>query len=95
MRTPLTPEALHLALATLPNWHLEAGQITRTLTFPTFPDAIAFVNAAAALAEAADHHPDIDIRYNRLRFALSTHDAGGITHNDITMATQLDHHFTL
>jgi 4a-hydroxytetrahydrobiopterin dehydratase len=93
MRTPLTPEALHLALTTLPNWHLEAGQITRTLTFPTFPDTVAFVNTAAALAEKANHHPDIDIRYNRLRIALSTHDAGGITHNDITMAKNLDNLF--
>jgi 4a-hydroxytetrahydrobiopterin dehydratase len=93
MRTPLTPEALQTALITLPNWHLEAGQITRTLTFTTFPQAIAFVNLAAALAEAANHHPDLDIRYNRLRIALSTHDAGGITHNDITMAKDLDNLF--
>jgi 4a-hydroxytetrahydrobiopterin dehydratase len=90
MRTPLTPEALQTALTTLPNWHLEAGQITRTLTFPTFLQAIDFVNAAAALAESANHHPDLDIRYNRVRVALSTHDAGGITHNDITMAKDLD-----
>ena len=55
--------------------------------------AIAFVNTAATLAEAADHHPDIDIRYNQLRFALSTHDANGITQNDITMATQLDERY--
>jgi 4a-hydroxytetrahydrobiopterin dehydratase len=93
MRTPLSPEALHLALATLPGWQLEANQITRTLTFPTFMAAIAFVNTAATLADAADHHPDIDIRYNHLRFALSTHDANGITQNDITMATQLDERY--
>ena len=90
MRTPLSPADLQLALATLPGWRLEDGQITRTLTFPTFMQAIDFVNAAAALAEKADHHPDIDIRYNRLRVALVTHDAGGITHNDITMAAKLD-----
>jgi 4a-hydroxytetrahydrobiopterin dehydratase len=93
MRSPLTPEDLQTALLTLPNWHLEAGEITRTLTFPTFLAAIDFVNAAAALAESAAHHPDIDIRYNRLRIALSTHDAGGITHNDITMAKNLDNLF--
>jgi 4a-hydroxytetrahydrobiopterin dehydratase len=90
MRTPLTPEALQTALATLPNWTLEDGQITRTLTFPTFMQAIDFVNDTAALAEKADHHPDIDIRYNRVRLSLVTHDAGGITHNDITLATKLD-----
>jgi 4a-hydroxytetrahydrobiopterin dehydratase len=49
-----------------------------------------FVNHAAALAEAANHHPDIDIRYNKVRLALVTHDAGGITHNDIEMAKKLD-----
>jgi 4a-hydroxytetrahydrobiopterin dehydratase len=90
MRFPLTPEALQAALATLPHWHVEDGAITRTFTFPTFPAAIAFVNTAAALAEQANHHPDIDIRYNQLRFALTTHDAGGITHNDISMAAQID-----
>jgi 4a-hydroxytetrahydrobiopterin dehydratase len=90
MRTPLTPEALQTALATLPNWQLENGEIARTLTFDTFPHAIDFVNAAAALAEAVNHHPDIDIRYNRVRLALVTHDAGGITRNDIIMAAKLD-----
>jgi len=90
MRTPLTPEDLQTALVTLPNWRLEDGQIVRTLTFPTFMQAIDFVKAAAALAETANHHPDIDIRYTRVRLALITHDAGGITHNDITMAAKLD-----
>jgi 4a-hydroxytetrahydrobiopterin dehydratase len=93
MRTPLTPEALQSALAGLLHWQLEDGQLTRTLTFPTFLQAIDFVNLAAALAERANHHPDIDIRYNRLRLALVTHDAGGITHNDITMAASLDELF--
>jgi 4a-hydroxytetrahydrobiopterin dehydratase len=95
MRTSLTPEALQTALLTLAHWHLEDGAITRTLAFPTFPQAIDFVNAAATVAEAANHHPDIDIRYNRLRIALSTHDVGGITHNDITMAAKLDELFNV
>jgi 4a-hydroxytetrahydrobiopterin dehydratase len=90
MTVPLTPEALQTALATLPNWCLEDGQLTRTLTFPTFPQAIDFVNATAALAEQANHHPDIDIRYNRVRLALVTHDAGGITSKDAAMAAKID-----
>jgi 4a-hydroxytetrahydrobiopterin dehydratase len=90
MTPPLTPEALQTALATLPGWRFEDGQLTRTLTFPTFPQAIDFVNAAAALAEKANHHPDIDIRYNRVRLALVTHDSGGITRKDISMATEIN-----
>jgi 4a-hydroxytetrahydrobiopterin dehydratase len=49
-----------------------------------------FVNRVAELAEAAGHHPDIDIRYNRVRLALVTHDAGGITQNDISLAQNID-----
>jgi len=90
MREKLTPEALREALKELPNWKLEDGQLTQTITFSSFMKAIAFVNEAAALAEQANHHPDIDIRYNRLRFVLVTHDAGGITHNDVEMAAKLD-----
>jgi 4a-hydroxytetrahydrobiopterin dehydratase len=52
--------------------------------------AMAFVNQVALLAETAAHHPDIDIRYNRVRLALVTHDAGGITANDTSLADQLD-----
>jgi 4a-hydroxytetrahydrobiopterin dehydratase len=90
MRAKLTSDALHTALLTLPNWKLEDGELTQTITFKTFPEAIEFVNRAAELAEAANHHPDIDIRYNKLRFVLVTHDAGGITHNDVAMAAKLD-----
>jgi 4a-hydroxytetrahydrobiopterin dehydratase len=90
MRAKLTPGALQNALLTLPNWKLEDGQLTQTITFSSFLKAIEFVNEAAALAEQANHHPDIDIRYNRLRFVLVTHDAGGITHNDVEMAAKLD-----
>ena len=56
--------------------------ISRTYQFPTFPAAIRFVDYVAELAEAANHHPDIDVRYNRVTLTLSTHDAGGITDND-------------
>jgi 4a-hydroxytetrahydrobiopterin dehydratase len=90
MRAKLTPEALKSALLALPNWKLEDGQLTQTITFSSFVKAIEFVNEAAALAEQANHHPDIDIRYNHLRFVLVTHDAGGITHNDVEMAAKLD-----
>jgi len=87
----LTEEALHAAVQTLPNWQLEEGKLVRDYTFPGFLDAIAFVNQVAPIAEAANHHPDIDIRYNQVRLALVSHDSGGITARDVKLATKLDH----
>jgi 4a-hydroxytetrahydrobiopterin dehydratase len=89
--TKLTPAELSAAIATLPNWQLQDGELVRIVTFPDFLAAIAFVNRVATLAEAAAHHPDIDIRYNKVRLALVTHDAGGITANDTSMASRIDH----
>jgi 4a-hydroxytetrahydrobiopterin dehydratase len=81
---------IQAALTTLPNWKLEQGEVVRTAIFPDFMQAMSFVNQVAELAEAAGHHPDIDIRYNRVRLALVTHDAGGITQNDISLAQAID-----
>jgi 4a-hydroxytetrahydrobiopterin dehydratase len=63
--------------------------LVRFWTFTDFVQAIAFVNKVAKLAEAAGHHPDIDIRYNRVKLALVSHDAGGITARDVDMAREL------
>jgi 4a-hydroxytetrahydrobiopterin dehydratase len=81
---------LSAALAGLPGWAMEQGEIVRTFQFPDFVGSMAFVNRVAELAEQAQHHPDIDIRYNRVRIALVTHDAGGITQKDIQLAVQVD-----
>jgi 4a-hydroxytetrahydrobiopterin dehydratase len=78
------------ALTTLPNWSLDDGELVRTLQFKDFVEAMQFVNQLAELAEAAGHHPDIDIRYNRVRLALVTHDAGGITRKDVKLAASID-----
>ena len=86
----LTEAELTHALSTLPGWHLEAGEITRTLTFSNFREAISFVNQLAEMAEAAGHHPDIDIRYNKVKLALTTHDSGGITAADVKMAGKIN-----
>jgi 4a-hydroxytetrahydrobiopterin dehydratase len=80
---------LEKAISPLSGWKLEAGELVREWTFADFPNAILFVNQVAPLAEAAGHHPDIDIRYNRVRLALISHDAGGITELDISMAKQI------
>jgi len=76
-------------LAQLDGWEGDADQIERAFEFTTFAAALVFVNRVAALAEAADHHPDIDIRYNKVRLALSTHSAGGVTGKDFALAAKI------
>ena len=74
------------ALATTPEWKRKDGAITRTFPFRDFPAAIKFVAAVAELAEQAWHHPDIDIRWNKVTLKLTTHDAGGLTKKDFVLA---------
>lgn len=76
-------------LKSLPGWRLENKEIVRTFEFPDFRAAMQFVNAVAERAETAGHHPDIDIRYNKVRLALTSHDAGGLTERDLKMAGML------
>lgn len=75
-------------LAILPGWKIEAGELVKTFQFKDFRAALDFVNGVGELAEQAGHHPDIDIRYNRVRLALTTHDAGGLTGKDFDLASQ-------
>ncbi len=76
-------------LKSLPGWRLEGKEIVRTFEFPDFAAAMRFVNAVAEQAESAGHHPDIDVRYNKVKLALSSHDAGGLTERDMKMAEKL------
>jgi len=85
----LTQPELDQFLHQNPEWALEDGMLIRFWTFVNFVEAIAFVNRAAQMAEEANHHPDIDIRYNRVKLALVSHDAGGITARDASMARRL------
>ena len=89
MTTPLSPTEIQSQLASLPDWTLEGNSIQTILTFKNFIDAIAFVNKIVEPAEAAGHHPDICISYNKVTIRLTTHDAGGLTHQDIDMAKTL------
>ena len=82
----LTAEEAATRLKTLPQWRIEGGELTRIFVFKDFAAALTFTNRVGALAEAAGHHPDIDIRYNRVRLALVTHDAGGLTELDFRLA---------
>jgi 4a-hydroxytetrahydrobiopterin dehydratase len=86
----LTDTEIHQALGGLDGWSLDGGELVQQRTFKDFLGAMDFVNQLADLAEKAGHHPDIDIRYNRVRLALVTHDAGGITANDTAMARKIN-----
>lgn len=90
MATKLTDAELKQGLAELPGWSVTNGMIGKTYKHATFPEAIVFVNAVAHLAELLNHHPDIDIRYSNISIALVTHDAGGITQKDLTLAKQIE-----
>jgi Pterin-4a-carbinolamine dehydratase len=90
MATLLSPDELTDRLATLTGWSGEPGAITRRVELPTFPAAIEVVNRVAQVAEAMDHHPDIDIRYRTLTFTCATHSAGGVTDRDVELARQID-----
>jgi 4a-hydroxytetrahydrobiopterin dehydratase len=81
---------IFLALASVPDWKLQDATIVRTFQFKDFPAAIKFVEAVAGIAEEAWHHPDIDIRWNKVTLALTTHDAGGLTEKDFTLARKFD-----
>ncbi|MGW4064903.1 4a-hydroxytetrahydrobiopterin dehydratase [Amycolatopsis sp. NPDC004747] len=71
-------------------WTRSGAEISREVELASFPQAIEVVNRVAELAEAADHHPDIDIRWRTLTFRLSTHSAGGLTEKDFSLAAQID-----
>jgi len=90
----LTPEALTAALAALPGWQpvevKGARAIQKQYRFKDFVEAMVFVNRVAEQAEAAGHHPDIEISWNRVTLTLTTHDAGGLTDKDVALARQLD-----
>lgn len=88
--TKLDSARIKTALATVPDWKKKDATITRTFQFKDFPRAVKFVNAVAKLAEKAWHHPDIDIRWNKVSLTLSTHEAGGLTEKDFTLARKFD-----
>ena len=77
-------------LKKLPEWDLDKQAIDRVYEFDDFTQAIDFVNSVAEIAEEDDHHPEIDIRYNKVRVALSTHSEGGLTELDFETAEKID-----
>lgn len=89
-RTRLSEDDLSKFLQSHPNWRQEEQSLTRDLEFPSFAEAIAYVNRVAQIAERHDHHPDIDIRYRKVRLRLTTHDAGGLTFRDPAVAAECE-----
>ncbi|QIS15420.1 4a-hydroxytetrahydrobiopterin dehydratase [Nocardia arthritidis] len=86
----LTETELTQALTGLPDWTRSGDTITRTVQAPTFLEGIDLVRRVAEAAEAANHHPDIDIRWRKITFTLSTHDSGGLTALDTALAGEID-----
>ncbi|MGW7534131.1 4a-hydroxytetrahydrobiopterin dehydratase [Amycolatopsis sp. NPDC054798] len=86
----LNDSAVDQALSAVPEWRREDDTIVREVELPAFPAAIEVVDRVAELAEEADHHPDIDIRWRTLTFRLSTHYLGGLTERDFALARQID-----
>lgn len=89
--TSLSTDQINVLLKTVPSWKVEKGELVRTFQFEDFRTSLSFVNHVGDLAEGAAHHPDIDIRYNKVRLALTTHDSGGLTRKDFDLAAQIDH----
>lgn len=81
---------IRTALAGIPAWRKSGSAITRTFEFADFVAAMKFVNAVARAAEKAGHHPDIDIRWNKVKLTLTTHDAGCLTQKDFALAARCD-----
>jgi 4a-hydroxytetrahydrobiopterin dehydratase len=88
--TKLTDDEVQQGLAGLAGWERQGDEIVKEYHFDGFGDAIAFVVGLAFRAEKANHHPDLDVRYNRVRVALSTHSDGGITAKDLALAAEAD-----
>jgi 4a-hydroxytetrahydrobiopterin dehydratase len=87
----LNAQEVKSQLAVLDGWSINPdGEITKTFTLASFPQALLFVNAVGRLAEAAQHHPDILIQWKRVILSLSTHDAGGLTQKDFDLALQIE-----
>lgn len=89
MATPLSEQDVQSRLSQLPNWSQDGQTITTVRTFKDFIAAIDFVNKLVEPAEAAGHHPDITISYNKVTISLTTHDAGGLTEKDFAMAKSI------
>jgi len=89
-RTPYSAEELDRVLSQLPGWAFVEGQIAKTYTFPSYAAGVMFAAGVGQLADQMDHHPDLYIGYQKVRVALNTHDADGITEFDTALAAKIE-----
>jgi 4a-hydroxytetrahydrobiopterin dehydratase len=89
-RSKLSDLEIQRALGTLPGWARRGEVLVKTYTWPTFGAGIDFVQRVGGAGDAVDHHPDIDIRYTKITCTLSSHDAGGITDDDLALAKTIE-----
>lgn len=90
MRPKLSDDDIAQHLVKLPGWSRDGETLTKQYEFKDFTHALQFVNQLAQTAESINHHPDIDIRYSKVKITLTTHDSGGLTQNDIELAAASD-----
>ena len=88
-RARLTDVEIAARIDSLPEWTREGDALHKTFSFKGFPEAVAFIGRLVEPAEAMNHHPNVDLRYNRVIVSLSTHDAGGITALDFELAQRI------
>lgn len=88
--TPLTSEQIKGRLGTLPGWEEKEKGIEKTYKFKNYYETIAFLNATAQISHVEDHHPDLEVGYNRLKVRYTTHDAGGVTEKDVECAGKVE-----
>jgi 4a-hydroxytetrahydrobiopterin dehydratase len=90
----LTTKQIKAHLKAVPNWSQRVQTVCRTFSFDGFLNGITFVNRIARKAQKLNHHPDIDVRFNKVMLTLTTHDEGGITEKDFSLARQCDEIFS-
>jgi 4a-hydroxytetrahydrobiopterin dehydratase len=86
MPKKLSPAAVSKGLKSLKGWTAAGDEISKTFSFEDYYETMAFVNAVAWIANSANHHPDMEVHYNKVKVRYSTHDAGGVTKDDLDNA---------
>ncbi|MBM3675153.1 MAG: 4a-hydroxytetrahydrobiopterin dehydratase [Actinobacteria bacterium] len=90
MTSSLSDAQVAAALGALPGWSRVGGEIRKDFPCPSFADAIALVVRIGFLAEAANHHPDLDVRWRTVTVSLTSHDVGGLTRRDLALAAEIE-----
>ena len=92
---PLTDQRIKALLKQVPGWEQHGGEIAKTYSFKNYYETMAFVNAAAWVSHREDHHPDMEVGYNKCRVRYSTHSVGGLSENDFICAAKLEALFSI